>query len=367
MSTTNYCHLPFRGMQIASNGSLKPCCLYKPHLSPDYKSTSIENFDTWWTQDLTSLRKTVSDNDIDPGCSACYTHPLRQVTNKIFSIKPKHQVADTPEWIEINFGNYCNLKCIMCHPYNSSQIEQEYKSNVAIYNKNNVNYSVDTKSNKWWEDPVTFQRVIDMCKNAVNIHFSGGEPMIGPMHKLLDALPENCSVSMNTSLTKLSNRILTSLKRFSNCKIQVSLDGVEQHHEYIRWGSDWKIIEYNINQILELPVKLEFSYLLQHTSIYTWPALWKYLSPLNKPVFVTPVYDGSVIDGMLTINSAPQKDVDRFVEWHKENVTPYHSIINDWLSNYQFDAGLHQHFKNYVGMLDSIRGCNFTETFSPSW
>lgn len=367
MSTTNYCHLPFRGMQIASDSTLKPCCLYKPHLSPDYKSTSIENFDTWWTQDLLDLRKTVSDNNIDPGCSACYTHPLRQVTNKIFSIKPKHQVADTPEWIEINFGNYCNLKCIMCHPYNSSQIEQEYNSNIETYNKNNFSYAIQPASTKWWDDPKIFQRVVEICKNAVNINFSGGEPMLGPMHALLDVLPDNAKISINTNLTKLSDKVLASITRFKNCSIQVSLDGTEHHHEYIRWGSKWNVIDTNIKKLMELPINLTFSYLLQHTSIYTWPSLWDYLSTYNKNIIVLPVYEGSVSDRMLTVNSAPEKDVEQFIDWHNKNITPYHSIINDWVSNYQFDAELHQQFKTYVTMLDGIRGCNFTKTFNPSW
>ena len=221
----------------------------------------------------------------------------------------------------------------------------------------------------WWEHEETFQQVVTIVKNAKYVNFSGGEPLMMPaFYRLLDAMDSDCIISINTNLTRLTARTIESFKRFQRLSVSVSLDGVGSHQEYIRWGSNWTELDANINQVLELDsVSLDFSYLLQHTSVYTWPALWNYLKKFTKPIGVYPVFGGTIGNGTLTQDSVVPADMQKFADWHRQNSTPYDDIITQWINSYNFDPAKHQHYRDYVGMLDKIRGCDFVKTFNPSW
>ena len=372
MQLSNYCSLPFRGMQIECNGELKPCCLYKPHLDKSIKQYHISEYQDWWTSRLTPLRQTVLDNQIDPGCASCFDstikdHPMKLVADKMFNYTT--QVSNTPEWLDIRFGNFCNLKCLMCTPWNSSQIEQEYHSNESLYGQQGIHYIRQKYSDNWWDRPDQFQRVVDIVNRARYVNFSGGEPLMMPaLYRLLDAMNSDCTITFNTNLTRVTDQAIQYFKKFSNIMISVSLDGVESHQEYIRWGSNWHELDNNIQKIFALDsVSVNFSYLLQHTSVYTWPAMWRYLEQFDQHIMVYPVYAGTINDGMLTQNSVVPADMQKFADWHRANSTPYDSAIDQWIGSYKFDLVKHQQYRDYVGMLDKIRGCNFVKTFNPSW
>lgn len=371
-SSTTYCSLPFRGMQIECNGELKPCCLYKPHLDKSIKQYHISEYKTWWAEHLNPLRATVLEDKIDPGCSYCFDpatkdHPMKLGADQMFNYST--ETSETPEWLDIRFGNYCNLKCIMCSPHNSSQIEQEYRNHTAEYNTQGIYYMQQSYSDNWWDRADQFQQVVEIVNRAKYVNFSGGEPLMMPaLFKLLDAMNPNCTVTFNTNLTKVSNKAIESFKKFRNIILSVSLDGTGIHHEYIRSGADWNELDANIHKVCELDnVTINFSYLLQHTSVYTWPAMWNYLKQFNRHIMVHPVYAGTIGDGILTQHSVTPADMQKFAEWHNANSTPYDSEITNWINSYNFDPAKHQQYRDYVGMLDNIRGTNFVETFGPSW
>jgi len=377
--SSTYCSLPFRGMQIECDGELKPCCLYKPHLDKNIKQYHVSEYKTWWSEHLESLRATVLEDKMDPGCSYCFDpatkdHPMKTGADRMFNYS--EETSATPEWLDIRFGNYCNLKCIMCSPLNSSQIEQEYNNNKSEYNQQQIFYNSDWKNftsqdkpKDWWDDEASFWQVVEIVNRARYINFSGGEPLMMPaLYTLLDAISPDCVVTFNTNLTKVSNRAIESFKKFRSVIISVSLDGAGVHHEYIRSGASWSEIDANIRKVCELDnVTVNFSYLLQHTSVYTWPAMWDYLKPFNRHIMVHPVYAGTIGDGILTQDSVATADMQKFAEWHSANSTPYDSEITNWINSYKFDPAKHQQYRDYVNMLDRVRGCDFVKTFNPSW
>ena len=377
MSTqSNYCALPFRGMQIDCDGEIKPCCVYKPHVDSSITQHHVSNFDQWWSQSLGTVQSHVINNTVDPGCASCLApsalpHPMRTFANQFFN--QTTQVSAAPEWLDIRFGNFCNLKCMMCTPDSSSQIEQEYNNNTSAYNALGIRYHADWKKfdikHNWWEDSATFNRVVDIVNRARYVNFSGGEPLMMPqLYDLMDALDPNCVVTFNTNLTRVSERAITALSKLKRVTVQVSLDGIESHQEYIRWNSNWAELDRNIHTILALPnANVIFSYLLQHTSVYTWPALWEYLAPLGKKISIMPVYEDTISPGLLTINSVAPHDVEQFALWLSNNPQAADPAIIHWLSSYQYNEATHHQFRDYVAMLDRIRGGDFVSTFNPVW
>lgn len=383
-STTNYCALPFAGMQIECDNEIKPCCLYRSEDAP--QRFHISQHKQWWNSYLEPMRETVKNNQVDPGCQLCISnnnHPLRSAANDIFGTGARKR--NMPQWLGVRFGNFCNLKCIMCNSENSSQIEQEYYKNKTAYNQQGIIFDkkvftiigpkvvkpgiVGPPEDRWWENEDQLQQIIELAKQARYINFAGGEPLIvSALYRMLDELPADSWITFNTNLTKLSDRAVQAFKKFKKVVISVSIDGTQEHHEYIRWGSNWADIDANIKTISKLDnVELEFSFLLQHTSVFTWPRLWQYLQQFDSHIVVSPVYVNTNGYDMMTQQSVAPADMEKFVQWHNQNSTPYDAEISQWINSYNYSELSHQEFKKYVAMIDSIRGCNFVDTFNPTW
>jgi len=371
----NNCGLPFFGMQINTDGAITPCCMYKPNLEPEFKKYKINEFDEWWNHGMKRVQKNFLDGSPPQGCETCFDHKrditsgLRYSATEFYLLdNTEYKPTKTPEWLDLRFGNYCNLKCIMCHADLSSQIEAEQKLHLSKFNSIGIQPNfIDHLT--WWEDPVIFPQVLDIVSRAKFISFSGGEPLLTPqLYDILDAISDECYVDINTNITRLTDKHIDAFKKRKEMKIAISLDGIGSHHEYIRSGSNWKTIEDNINKIVDLPnVRVVFTYLLQHTSIYTFPSFYNFIKQYNKSLQLSTVYSGSIKSNTMTIDSVPEVDVDIFRNWLKQNPTPHDETLYQWLDMYSFNADAHDSFREYINLLDSIRNTDFCATFKPSW
>lgn len=370
----NYCVLPFQGMQVSPDGSLKSCCVYQQnnHIGKIY---SFNEYDEWWNTGLKEVRQNIIDGDPPKSCSFCFDTEFQNsgvrvnANNWMVKSIPDYTVSKTPENIDITFGNICNLKCIMCGSYASSRIEAEYQQHKSKFDSIGIQNNPIPKKNPWWEDPVQIDRMAHIVSQARYVNFSGGEPLLAPaLINLLEAIPETCFVEINTNCTRLTEEHLQLFKKLRG-RISISLDGIGAHHEYVRHESSWTTIEKNIHRLLGLnnpQFEVAFSYVLQHTSVYSFPNFWNYFKNFSNSIRISEVVPNTIKPNMMTINSVPPADVEVFRNWHKENPTPYDDIVNIWLGKYQFDSLAHENFKEYVNTLDEVRGCNFVNTFNPT-
>ena len=126
------------------------------------------------------------------------------------------------------------------------------------------------------------------------------------------------------------------------------------------------------NQVKKLKaldnINFEITYLLQHTSLYTMKNVIEFVNETELEIKFNEVYHGSVDgSGHLTINSASINDINNFKTWFNSCSFKQKDTVQTWLDSYKPNANLHNRFKEYVNMLDSIRGTNFVKTFNPSW
>jgi len=376
MKNDKFCALPFGGMQIWTDGSLKPCCMYKQDKHQG-KIYNIDDFDTWWNQGLIPIRNQIIANNPPDSCALCFKPEFINsgvrvsgnawMTNNINNLTP----LEYPEMIDITFGNLCNLKCIMCSGYSSSRLETEYKLHKEKYNSIGISQENMPKLNRWWEDEKTLEKVKQIVSQARYVNFSGGEPLLtNQIVDILQSIPRTCFVEINTNLTKLTDNQIQAFDRFNKVRISISLDGIGAHHEYVRFESNWHEIESNFLRLLskKLPrVEIAFSYILQHTSIYSFPKFWEYFKNYSNSIRISEVIPNTHKDNMMTINSVPEEDVNKFMLWHKNNPTTHDDIIKIWLDSYKFDPIAFDHYKEYIATIDQLRGCDFRATFNPSW
>lgn len=376
MNIKNNCSLPFTGMQIDTDGRISPCCMYKNEFDPEYKIYKINEYQEYWKQEAPRIQQAFLNGNYAKGCNTCFdskndiTSGLRQFATEMFLLNSNSfNQTQTPEWLDLRFGNYCNLRCIMCHSHLSSQIYAEQFSNLEKFRSIGIS-PVEFDSLPWWENPQLLDLVFGMVQNAKYISFSGGEPLLAKQfYEILSHTNKNCIIDINTNLTKLTDKHLEILKDFQDVKIHVSLDGVGKHHEYIRYGSSWPAIEANILKLFDSKnIKVTFTYLLQHTSIYTFPDFYNFVNQFDCEVVLSTVYSESVGGNhMMTINSVLPDEVDSFRSWLANHSNQYQKNLDQWLDMYQFNQESHNKFKKYVLLLDELRGCDFRATFSPSW
>lgn len=374
--TNNYCALPFRGMQIWTDGTLKPCCMYNQDLHVG-KIYNITEYSEWWSEGLKSLRNNFVDQHPPLSCSLCFNKQFQNsgvrvnVNKWLANNQLDYNVSNTPEYLDITFGNVCNLKCIMCSSLSSSKIETEYYQHKQKYNSIGISQPIMPKLNKWWEDEKILEQILHIISNAKYVNFSGGEPLLAPqIIDMLRSTPKTCQVEINTNLTKLTDAHIECLTKFNQARISISLDGVGAHHEYIRYDSDWSEIENNIRRLFDANIKnleIAFSYILQHTSVYTFPNFWNYMKNFTNQIRISEVVPNTIKDNLMTVNSAHPTDVEKFQQWLIKNPNKYSAILETWINNYNFDTKIHDEFKEYISVLDEIRGCDFRATFNPTW
>jgi sulfatase maturation enzyme AslB (radical SAM superfamily) len=255
----------------------------------------------------------------------------------------------------------------MCHPESSSQIATEYQKHKSKFLSVRVEHPYEGNDDRWWEEPETFNRVLDQVKHADYISIAGGEPLlVKQLFDIIEHAPSNSIINISTNLTRLTDQHINAItQRTGETILAVSLDGIGAHHEYIRYGSDWATIDQNIRKIIDLPnVRVVFTYLLQHTSLYSYRDFYDYIKQFNKELQLSTVNSRSIGPDVMTIDSASPPKVARFREWYDATPEAQHPVISQWLKMYRFDIVGNVRFKQYTSLIDELRGCNFEDTFN---
>jgi sulfatase maturation enzyme AslB (radical SAM superfamily) len=366
-----FCKAPFRSLVVDNDGTLLPCCEFIRDEStlPQYKIWEFEKYKA-----DTSLRQKMLDGDIDGGCAYCIKREANGVNrrehhSRLFKENYESFTANSLDigHLELRLGNFCNLKCTMCGPYASSQWSAEAKKYQDKFSKFNIGY---LKSDYDWINDIKNKTFIkNALANCISAYFGGGEPFINPfIDDFIKQIRPDAELSFSTNGTKLPDSTLALLQDRPNLKINISIDGIGSHNDYIRSGSTWTDIENNVKKLKDKNIKFLFYYILQHTSLYTFRQVYEYCVTNDIELEIGEIYGGSVDgSGHLTLSSAKQNDVYSFRKWLNTINSPKVKVVDNWLSKYEYDDKLHHRFKQYFNMLDSVRGTNFVKTFNPSW
>jgi len=248
----NFCIMPFVHSFVTPN-TISPCCAYTDNIKLNSKSQY------WQSAQLKKIQDNMLDNVRDNGCGICWKKEdrgyssLRQHSNQIYSdhveqIKNGHRL-DQPFYLDLRLGNLCNLKCRMCISEWSSQIADEIISNP------NEDW-IDTPSQKIIElDDHTWQLLGQWIPHVRRVFMTGGEPTI--IKRNIEYIEEiistghskNVELIFTTNATNINLNFIELGKNFKSVSYNVSIDAVGELARYIRYPSDWKTIDANLNRI----------------------------------------------------------------------------------------------------------------------
>jgi sulfatase maturation enzyme AslB (radical SAM superfamily) len=167
-----------------------------------------------------------------------------------FKLSEQDGFADTlPIDLHIDLGNYCNLACKMCWSEASSRIATQY-----------VRWGFEEHrkflGTDWTKDSATWTKLLNelvTIPKLKNIHFMGGETLLTNrfeefvdfmiLHKKFDLC-----FSFVTNGTTFNESLINKLKKFARVGIEVSIETVTKHNDYVRQGTDTGEVLKNIQR-----------------------------------------------------------------------------------------------------------------------
>ena len=208
----------------------------------------------------------------------------KEQTNKDGSISHKNFPFS---FLDIRFGNLCNLKCIMCGPTDSSQwYNDHYKlwgnhfrdsgEKVTLVPDKKGNMVTERNIYNWSDDPHLWKQIEKHFQNFRRIYIVGGEPLLIKKHydfleKCVEkGVAKKLTLEYNSNITWIPEKAWDIWKHFKKVIMGISLDGIGKVNDFIRYPSKWNKIERN----LKLFNKAEGNFIIHVTTTVSVLNIW---------------------------------------------------------------------------------------------
>lgn len=308
------CHFIDHGLYYSYNGDIRHCCIQE-RIDKQFDVSAFERSPQEFIStntDLVAISEDISNGIKNIHCKRCWNDELVGIKSRRlnYSKNKISSAVDTKviEYIDLRLGNKCNLKCKMCFPAWSNQIQQHFiaAKEHGIINDFNRHIDADTYSESEHYDYL--KRVLGAILNTPTIKtimLAGGEPFVMSevewfLNQLVDNKRTDISMNILTNVTVVTDRMVRLLGKFKSVVMQCSIDGVEEDIEYQRFPSKWSVIENNFIKLYQSGLKTTlvpcFSQLntLSVLKFLTWTSSFE-----KTPVFFNEVSHPSFLNFQL--------------------------------------------------------------------
>lgn len=266
------CSLPWTGFSNDPDGKVRPCCIYKGHITDEsgnayyVQTTSVK--DIFKSKYMRDLRQQFLSGDKPAGCETCIRDEFNNFKSKrqrymeflkgnltLFESEP-----ELPVEYQMILSNACNLKCRSCTPSHSNLWQAEHKilfgdSGYSMpHGQSGNNESVLWKDRHEWMSYVKRLEIV------------GGEPFYIKQWKdlwkeMIDlGYSKNIVIDMSTNCNIFDRESLDLITaNFKRVGIGLSIDGLGSVYDYLRYPGKWETVEKNI---------LEYYRFFQSSKIY---------------------------------------------------------------------------------------------------
>ena len=299
INKNTFCVAPWYNLYLNSDKTLAPCCKFKERL---YNYSEIEEY--FNSPELKKVRSDLLNGIKNENCIKCWKDEvnggdsLRLISNRTIGRNSDTRLLDQIEnpklsnilSFDLTLGNLCNLKCIMCNPGLSSQLLAEANLNPLLKKRHEREYR---QSQFDWPKNDDF---VQWCKKylpqAIHIKFTGGEPFIIPwIHDVIEKIPDEqknkCVLHFTSNLTVLNDKLLGCFEKFKEVWISVSVEGVKDTHEYLRYGHSWHKLSENILNVKNRKIGnliLKINHVVQAPSYHSIIEMVEFFDNLLLPI-----------------------------------------------------------------------------------
>jgi len=325
-----FCPLPWVHFYTEPNGTVSLCCVANPPLKgADGRPLSIQRQsprELWNAQAFRDARRQMATGEASPFCTYCYKNEengvpsyrqfvvgeYRNVQGKpiaevVAASAAQDWVAEDPVYVDLRLGNLCNLKCRMCHPDFSSQIERdpihaEWRRGDRDTRVLDLSHRFDNNLEHWSESLQLIEELAEFTEEVEFIQLAGGEPTINKAQlQLLQRLVERdqakkIKLTIWSNLTSIQPSFYKLLENFQQVVVYGSTDGFGSTYEYIRFPGNWAAFDRNARTLVKVPrLCLFVSPVLQAynaldlTALYDWcleVGARPQVNILNQPLYL---------------------------------------------------------------------------------
>lgn len=303
----SFCALAWTHVAADPDGSVKLCCVQNEHIRKSDGSIynlGYDKIDDFYNSDhYKNVRNNMLQGNLIKGCEQCYEKEKagglssRLVYNNTYKdIIADSEVSDfNIKYIDLRFGNLCNLACRSCTPVYSSQLAKEASNNDKIKKYYGI---INDEMNNWYNTEIFLENFKNHSANLNQVYITGGEPtLIEKNYELLESLIEsgsskNILLKFNTNLTNINSRLLNLLPNFKHVLFFISVDGYKKIQEYLRYPSSWDQIDKNIKKLCNFykpEILFTPSPVIQAMNLNNITDLFEYFESFNrinnKPIF----------------------------------------------------------------------------------
>lgn len=291
----NFCAIPWTGFELEPNGDIKNCIISKDVIGNIQKSPIQEIIKN------NPLRQQMLNGEYPSNCSGCYLQEKHRGKNfdsissrlyyaKALANKVEPKLFDKQDnfnlkHVDLRWSNSCNQACVYCSPNYSSKWAMELGQK-------------QTKPKKDIEKLKKF--LYDNIASLENVYLAGGEPLLMKENKeFLDLLHKenpDCSIRVNTNLSKTQTGVMDSVCKFKDVHWTISMESMDKEYEYIRHHGNWQDFITNLEHISTLGHRITFNmlyFILNYHSIFDTIGFLQDLGyhnnsfvigPINKPL-----------------------------------------------------------------------------------
>lgn len=398
------CPMPWTQFEINQNEFIT-CCHIQNHpirmITKNNNNLNVDKDDLKFndiinSSEMQELRKSMLSNTWHEGCIICKQQESLNGLSKRFRIPlPKNFLERLNRTssdgiydyefkdfnaIDMHLGNLCNQKCNYCNPSNSNLLLDEH---IEYFGDKDYYYS---KTPSWDLDKENFLMILD--NGLREIWFEGGEPLMIKTHTdileyIIDhQISKEFTLGYTTNLLPLNLKILNYWKEFKEVKLTISMDGINDHQEYIRYNSDYKKLSENIDKLKNLiddgfSIIVGFNVVLSIYNVFNIIDLYVHL--LNDifnyksqiKIHTSPVRGNKKF---LSINIIPEELKERVKNYWNQRIEESKNILSEeklnllkqytnknieYLDSKKYDEIDWNNFLRYTKFLDNKRGNSF--------
>lgn len=403
-ASKTFCVLPWIHSHFTTDGQAALCCVSADHLpASDYGHLNLQRHnlrEVFHSSQMDGVRRLLLEGKHIKACRVCYAaertgRSLRTHYNTLWQdkvpglmdiIKERQEKAafDKPLSADVRFGNLCNLKCQICNPHNSSQIERDpilTRWNIAPYQRlkdgNRFPEGVE-----WYDAPEFEEELNEFTSDILFITLGGGEPSISkPAQKWFERLiasgqAAKVQIHISTNLTNVNPKFFDLAAQFGRTQFNLSIDGFGPLNDYLRYPSKWRIVERNADYIGELAkqanIEINVTPVINAYNALSITHLLEWADARSFGIVANQVRGVDAIDCALIPDDARKLVLQRLSDFLKsaKNPKPNYRTIEEFCRYLElpvdpiYAAACRERFHLFTHELDNDRGMRF-ETFSP--
>jgi radical SAM protein with 4Fe4S-binding SPASM domain len=303
-----FCVLPWSGVFVQPDGVVRNCAITSEILG-NINDQPLEQI--LHNKVNRAVKQDMLEDVFHKRCNHCHVLEKNQtfqpdaVSNRIWYLKtlvPKDlDFFDNPDnyrlkILDLRWKNTCNFACIYCGPDLSSAWASELNMPQHI-NDRALQESLDY--------------IYSNLHSVEHVYLAGGEPLLIKENLvLLNRLQEinpDIEIRINTNLSILGNEIYNTIKKFRNVHWTVSVDGIEEEFEYVRYGGNWNQFVKNLRLLSQDFEKINFN------------STWCILTAKGTLECIDYLQDLGFHENCFIVNP-----LNKPIEWHVANLPDYY-------------------------------------------